>query len=42
MLGRDSGELSPTVDSPLERTAEGNPRVQHVDQVQNQTKNPFT
>ena len=36
------GELSPTVDRPLERTAEGNPRVQHVDQVQNQTKNPFT
>ena len=36
------GELSPTIDSPLERTAEGNPRVQHVDQVQNQTKNPFT
>ena len=36
------GELCPTVDSPLERTSEGNPRVQHVDQVQNQTKNPFT
>ena len=36
------GELSPTVNNPLERTAEGNPRVQHVDQVQNQTKNPFT
>ena len=29
-------------DSTLERTAEGNPRVQHVDQVQNPTKNPFT
>ena len=36
------GELCPTVDSPLERTSEGNPRVQHVDQVQHQTKNPFT
>ena len=35
------GELCPMVDSPLERTSEGNPRVQHVDQVQNQTKNPF-
>ena len=35
-------ELCPTVDSPLERTSEGNPRVQDVDQVQNQTKNPFT
>ena len=36
------GELCPTVDSPLERTSERNPRVQHVDQVQNPTKNPFT
>ena len=36
------GELCPTVNSPLECTSEGNPRVQHVDQVQNQTKNPFT
>ena len=35
-------ELCPTVDSPLERTSEGNPRVQDVDQVQNPTKNPFT
>ena len=35
-------ELSPTVDSPLERTSVGNPRVQYVDQVQNPTKNPFT
>ena len=26
-------ELCPTVDSPLERTSEGNPRVQYVDQV---------
>ena len=36
------GELCPTVDSPLERTSEGNPWVQRVDQVQNKTKNPFT
>ena len=36
------GKLCPTVDSPLERTSKGNQRVQHVDQVQNQTKNPFT
>ena len=35
-------ELCPTVNSPLERTSEGNPRVQYVDQVQNPTKNPFT
>ena len=35
-------ELCPTVDSPLERTSEGNPRVQYVDQVKNPTKNPFT
>ena len=35
-------ELCPTVDSPLERTSEGNPRVQYVVQVQNPTKNPFT
>ena len=35
-------ELCPTVDSPLERTSEGNSRVQDVDQVQNPTKNPFT
>ena len=35
-------ELCPTVDSPLERTSEGNPRVQDVDHVQNTTKNPFT
>ena len=35
-------ELCPTVDSALERTSEGNPRVQYVDQVQNPTKNPFT
>ena len=35
-------DLCPTVDSPLERTSEGNPRVQDVDQVQNPTKNPFT
>ena len=35
-------ELCPTVDSPLERTSEGNPRVQDVDQIQNPTKNPFT
>ena len=34
-------ELCPTVDGPLERTSEGNPRVQYVDQVQNPTKNPF-
>ena len=32
-------ELCPTVDSPLERTSEGNPRVQYVDQVQNPTIN---
>ena len=30
-------ELCPTVDSPLERTSAGNPRVQYVDQVQNPT-----
>ena len=35
-------ELCPTVDSPLERTSKGNPRVQDVDQVQNPTENPFT
>ena len=35
-------ELCPKVDSPLERTSEGNPRVQDVDQLQNPTKNPFT
>ena len=35
-------ELCPTVDSPLERTSEGNPRVQYVDQVQNPTNNQFT
>ena len=29
----DIVELCPTVDSPLERTSEGNPRVQYVDQV---------
>ena len=32
----------PSSDSPLERTSEGNSRVQDVDQVQNPTKNPFT
>ena len=31
-----------SIDSPLERTYEGNSRVQHVDQVQNQIKNPLT
>ena len=35
-------ELCPKVDSPLERTSEGNPRVHDVDQLQNPTKNPFT
>ena len=35
-------ELCPKVDSPLERTTEGNPRVQDVDQLQNPTENPFT
>ena len=35
-------ELCPTVDSSLERTSEGNPSIQYVDQVQNPTKNPFT
>ena len=35
-------ELCPTVDSPLERTSEGNPRVRDVHQVQNPIKNPFT
>ena len=34
-------ELCPTVDSPLERTSEGNPIVQYVDQVQSPTKNPL-
>ena len=35
-------DKSDEVDGPLERTSEGNPRVQDVDQLQNPTKNPFT
>ena len=35
-------ELCPSVNSPLERTSEGNPVVKYVDQAQNPTKNPFT